>query len=224
MEEHNMESEKLSTVTRRDHSGFKTLLQKTTEFLLHWGVETHGIAPTTEEQRCDKRLYQMFFVWFSGNLNILAFSTGSAGPTFFNLGLRHCVVILLVADVVSCAVPAFFAVFGPKLGTRGMVQARFSWGYDLPSDSHMELLTLMLPLNRQNILRFESIAWIPNVIAFIVMLGVSGKHLKASNYPPYPPPTATAIVSFVTFIASSVISWCTMTPDYGVYHDAKASR
>lgn len=29
-------------------------------------------------------------------------------------------------------------VFGPKLGTRGMVQARFSWGYDSAYVFHEE--------------------------------------------------------------------------------------
>lgn len=71
-------------------------------------------------------------------------------------------------------------------------------------------------------LRYESVAWIPNVIAFIVMLGVGGKHL--SNAPPPEPLTAASIITFGTTTASSVISWCMMTPDYGVYHDARASR
>lgn len=42
----------------------------------------------------------MFFIWFSANLNILAFGTGSAGPTFFKLGLRDSVVIIIVVDIM----------------------------------------------------------------------------------------------------------------------------
>ncbi|KAG6865558.1 hypothetical protein C0991_001562 [Blastosporella zonata] len=60
-----MQSEKALPVT--DGSEPK-LLQKSTDCLLHWGVEIHG--------------------------------TGSAGPTFFNLGLLDTVVILLVVDIV----------------------------------------------------------------------------------------------------------------------------
>ncbi len=71
--------------------------------------------------------------------------------------------------------------------------------------------------------RYETIAWIPSAITFIVMLGVGGKHL-GSNIPPDPPASAATIVSFGTTIASSVISWCIMTSDYGVYHTGKASR
>ena len=70
--------------------------------------------------------------------------------------------------------------------------------------------------------RYESAAWIPNVISFIIMLGLGGKHFF--NAPPTAPVTATSVVTFATTTASSVISWSTMTPDYGVYHNKDASR
>lgn len=63
----------------------------TTDFLTRWGVETNGfvamfcltpapdltylllrIDPISPDDRTDTKLYQMFFVWFSANLNILA--------------------------------------------------------------------------------------------------------------------------------------------------------
>lgn len=66
-------------------------------------------------------------------------------------------------------------------------------------------------------------AWIPNAISFPVMLIVGGKHLRSGSYPIQPPPSAGAILSFATLIASSVVSWGPYTPDYGVYHTAKAS-
>jgi len=56
------------------------------------------ITPTQSSDRSDTRLYQMFFVWFSANFNILAFSTGSAAPAFFNLGLKHTGIIVVVVD------------------------------------------------------------------------------------------------------------------------------
>lgn len=64
-------------------------------------------------------------------------------------------------------------------------------------------------------------AWAPNVIGFIIMLGIGGKHL--TNAPPTAPVTASSVITFATTTASSVISWATMTPDYGVYHDSKVS-
>ncbi|KAF8872419.1 purine-cytosine permease [Infundibulicybe gibba] len=232
---------------------------KLTTFLLRWGVETNGITPVPTEDRTDKRLYQMFFVWFSANFNILAFSTGSAGPAFFGLGIRDSLVIILAMDIISCIIPAYFGVFGPKLGARGMVQSRFAWGYYgsiIPSvlnvfsmqgflilncivggqtlasvstklDATLGIviisaLSLVVTFCGYKMMHwYESLAWIPNAISFIIMLGVGGKHLR--TYPTVPAPSAAQVISFATFLISSVISWCTMTPDYGVYHNAKAS-
>jgi len=71
---------------------------------------------------------------------------------------------------------------------------------------------------------FESFAWVPSVITFPILLGLAGKHLNPSTFPvPAEPTTAAAVLSFSSLVASSVISWCTFTPDYGVYHDSNAS-
>ncbi|KAI0316074.1 cytosine-purine permease [Amylostereum chailletii] len=106
-----------------------TRFQSLTKFLQRWGVETHGIEPIPLERRTDTRLYQMFFVWFSANFNILAFGTGSVGPVFYHLGLRDALLVILVATIITSAMPAYFSIFGPKLGTRAMVHARYSWGF-----------------------------------------------------------------------------------------------
>ena len=63
------------------------------------------ISPVPDEERLDKRLYQMFFVWFSSNFNVLAFSTGCAGPAFFYLSLRDSLIIILVVDAMSSFEP-----------------------------------------------------------------------------------------------------------------------
>ncbi|KAI0674566.1 cytosine-purine permease [Trametes maxima] len=231
-----------------------------TDFLTHWGIETNGIDPILPEDRTDTKLYQMFFVWFSSNMNVLGFGTGSAGPAFFGLGLRDSFIILLIVDLISCAIPAYFAVFGPKLGMRSMVLARYSWGYlgsIIPSaftvfsmqgflilnciiggqtlasvSSHLDdtlgiviigVLSLIVTFFGYRVIHlYETVAWIPSVITFIVMLGLGGKHLTEAPVPPSP--SAATVLSFATTTASSVISWCIMTPDYGVYHTSKASN
>ncbi|KAG5637590.1 hypothetical protein H0H81_004041 [Sphagnurus paluster] len=38
------------------------------------------------------------------------------------------------------------------------------------------------------------------------MLGVGGKHLRGGEYPPLPPPSAANVISFITFVMSSIIS------------------
>ncbi|KAI1798002.1 purine-cytosine permease [Ganoderma leucocontextum] len=237
-----------------------TWLAKLTSFVAHWGVETNGIDPILPEDRKDTKLFQMFFVWFSANINILSFGTGTAGPAFFGLGLRDTLLILLVVDLIACAIPAYFAVFGPKLGMRSMVLARYSWGYYgsiIPSaftvfsmqgflilnciiggqtlasvSSHLNdtlgiviigVISLLVTFFGYRVIHwYETVAWIPSVIGFIAMLGTGSKHLE-SHIPPGEPASAASILSFAATVASSVISWCMMTPDYGVYHTAKAS-
>nr|GAT47871.1 predicted protein [Mycena chlorophos] len=93
-----------------------------------WGVETHGIAPIPVEQRVDPRTWQHFLLWFSANVNLPTMVIGAGGPVVFNMSFRDTAVVLLVSDAVASIIPAYFALFGPRLGTRQMVQARYSWG------------------------------------------------------------------------------------------------
>lgn len=239
-------------------------LYRATRFLAHSGIETHGIAPIPKEQRLDRRWYQMFFVWFSANMNILSFSTGTVGPAFFSLGVRDSIIVIVVVDLVVCLIPAFFAVFGPKIGTRAMVQSRFSWGYYgavIPSalnvftlqgwlilnciiggqtiasvNSHLNdtlgiviisIISLVVTFFGYRFLHwYESVAWIPNVIAFIVMLALGYPQLRANQSVSVPAPNVSSLLSFGSTLAASMLSWCTISPDYGVYHspDISSSR
>ncbi|KAH7918074.1 cytosine-purine permease [Leucogyrophana mollusca] len=236
-------------------------LWRTTNVLARWGIETHGIAPIPAEVRVDTRWHQMFFAFFSSNIGVLTFSAGTAGPAFFRLGARDSIVIILVVDLVFAAFPAIFAVFGPKLGTRAMVQSRFSWGYNgaiIPSvlnafslqgflvvnciiggqtlasvSSHLDdtlgiviisLISLVLTFCGYRIIHwYESIAWIPSVIAFIAMLAIGYPQLRKSQSVNIPPANPADILSFASVIASGILSWCTVTADYGVYHSPTAS-
>ncbi|KAG1815189.1 permease for cytosine/purines, uracil, thiamine, allantoin-domain-containing protein [Suillus subaureus] len=242
----------------RYYTGF---FRRTTQLLSRYGIETHGIAPVPAEERLETRWYQMFFVWFSANMNILTFSTGTAGPAYFSLGVHDSLIIIVIVDLAVCLLPAFFAVFGPKLGTRAMVQARFSWGYfgaiiptvlnvfsmqgflilncivggqTLASLSSrlndtlgiviIGIITLVVTFCGYRIIHwYESIAWIPNVVAFITMLGVGYPQLRDNQSAPVSEATVAEVISFASILASSVLSWCTMTPDYGVYHSPAAS-
>ncbi|KAI0765267.1 purine-cytosine permease [Fomes fomentarius] len=237
-------------------------LRSLTNILAHWGIETKGIDPVFPEDRDDTKLYQMFLIWFSVNMNITSFGIGSAGPAFFGLGLRDSLLIIFVVDfILSCSIAcSSFAVFGPKLGMRSMVLARYSWGYygsivasalnvftyqgwliagciiggqTLASTSDrlnetlgiviIALISLGVSFCGYRVIHwYESVAWISSLIAYIAMLGIGGKHLGSSTSPGQPRSAAT-ILSFATTVASNVLGGCTMTPDYGVYHTAKAS-
>jgi len=70
---------------------------------------------------------------------------------------------------------------------------------------------------------YESIAWLPNVVAFIAMLAIGYPQLHANQSVAVPVPTPSSVISFASTIASTIISWCPMVPDYGVYHSPAAS-
>ena len=65
--------------------------------------------------------------------------------------------------------------------------------------------------------------WIPNVVAFIVMLAVGGMQLREAPLTSATPASAATLLTFGASLAATVVSWSTLTPDYGVYHDRKAS-
>ncbi|KAI1792437.1 permease for cytosine/purines, uracil, thiamine, allantoin-domain-containing protein [Ganoderma leucocontextum] len=237
------------------------LSRRVTLQLARWGLEVNGITPIPEHQRTDRRLYQFFFVWFSANANILTLSAGTVGPAFFNLGILDSFFVIIVVDVIACAFPSMFAVFGPKLGTRSMVQARFSWGYYgaiIPSilnvlsmegylvvntivggqtlaevSDHLDatlgiviiaIISLIITFCGCQVLHwYELLIWIPNVVAFIVMLAVGGTQLRDAPLTSPTPASPATLLTFGASLAATVVSWSTVTPDYGVYHDRKAS-
>ena len=55
------------------------------------------------------------------------------------------------------------------------------------------------------------------------MLALGYPQLHANQNVPVPAPPARSVISFASTIASTIVSWCTMTADYGVYHSPAAS-
>jgi len=221
--------------------------------------ETNGIEPVPKGNRTDNRIYEMFLVWFSANLNVLAFSTGTVGPAVFGLSLRQSFAAIVLVDAITFIIPAYFALFGPKLGTRAMVQSRFSFGYFgsiVPSFLNVVSLQCFLILNciiggqtlasvsskltwdlgivivglislfvtfcgYRLVHWYESVAWFPNAVTFLVMIGVGAKHFV--NAPSTSGAGVAAILSFASTTAATDLSWSSMVADYGVYHNASAS-
>jgi len=60
------------------------------------------------------------------NGTIAAFSTGTLGPLLFGLNFRDTALCIVLFNILSCSMPAYFAVFGPRLGMRQMAIARYS--------------------------------------------------------------------------------------------------
>ena len=68
------------------------------------------------------------------------------------------------------------------------------------------------------------LCWIPNAVAMIVMLAVNHKTLLSVPLGDPTPVSAASILTFAAAVAVSVVAWCPVTPDYGIFHDHKASR
>ncbi|KAI0313646.1 hypothetical protein OF83DRAFT_1165502 [Amylostereum chailletii] len=230
----------------------QTRLQKVTNVLKSWGVEVHGIDPVPEEERTDQRLHQMFFVWLSANFSVLTFSTGTVGPVFYGLGLRDSLLIILnVRDSRLLVPPPLGQSWGRvrwfKPATRGamipsilnvfslqgfLIINTIVGGQTLAAvSSHLNatlgiviiaVISLVVSFLGYRVLHlYESVAWIPNLVAFLVMLGVGAKDIR--NLPPVPPATAASVLTYGSIVFVSVLSWCTMTPDYGVHHSPKSA-
>lgn len=91
-------------------------------------VEWSNIDPIPQEEQKLKHPFSIGLIWVSANLNVLAFSTGMLAPEF-GFGFRYASYTILGFLVAWGVFPAFFSLFGHKLGIRQMVHTRYSFGY-----------------------------------------------------------------------------------------------
>ncbi|KAN0061951.1 hypothetical protein ACQY0O_005946 [Thecaphora frezii] len=91
-------------------------------------VESIGIRPLEPGERNSETWWSVSFVWFSANLNILSFSAGTLAPSL-GLNMTSALVTIFLFGAFSSLFPAYFSLFGSKLGIRQMVHARYSFGY-----------------------------------------------------------------------------------------------
>lgn len=63
--------------------------------------------------------------------------------------------------------------------------------------------------------RYEKVAWIPILMAFVVVVAIGGSHLF--NLPPAPPATAASILGFAGTQAGNVVTWSGYAADYAIY-------
>ncbi|KAJ3510104.1 hypothetical protein NLJ89_g4866 [Agrocybe chaxingu] len=81
------------------------------------------------EERTDKQYSKIFNVFMSSNLTILTLSTGTLGPAVFGLTVRDSCLAILGFNIFCTIFPAYFCTWGPKLGMRQMILARYTFGY-----------------------------------------------------------------------------------------------
>ncbi|KAK3318512.1 permease for cytosine/purines, uracil, thiamine, allantoin-domain-containing protein [Apodospora peruviana] len=96
--------------------------------LLDAGVEENGIKPVPIEQRTSTQYNELFTVFFTCLLTILAIPTGMLATLEFGLDLRDASLVILFFSLLCCIPPAFMGIAGMETGLRQIVQARYSFG------------------------------------------------------------------------------------------------
>ncbi|KAH7911184.1 permease for cytosine/purines, uracil, thiamine, allantoin-domain-containing protein [Hygrophoropsis aurantiaca] len=73
---------------------------------------------------------------------------------------------------------------------------------------------------------YERVAWFPVLIAFLVALGVGGKHLYAASAPdpPLAPATSVTVLSYAAVIAGFVVTYSAMASDFTMYYTPAVPR
>ncbi|CAE6416702.1 unnamed protein product [Rhizoctonia solani] len=223
----------------KDGSGSKFIKRLKT-----WGVESRGIYPVPVEHRTDPQFSKSFFVWLSSNLNILSFSEGTVGVLVYGLTFRQAAGVIVGFNLFSALPPAYFSTFGPKLGLRQMVQARYSFGWFGAIIPGAFNLLVMMGYNILNAILagqtlsvvsggrmswnisffgyrilnwYERVAWFPVLIMYLVVLGIGGKHLTSGDSESQPLAPARSVLSFGATVAAFIISYAALMSDYTNY-------
>ncbi|KAJ3337328.1 hypothetical protein HDU93_001233 [Gonapodya sp. JEL0774] len=104
------------------------------EFVVHeatnkLGVEIRGIERILPEDRTHTSMFANFSLWSSANMCLSTLTTGALGLTIFALSLKEAIAIVVAINFVCCLIVGYVATLGPRLGVRGMVLTRFTFGY-----------------------------------------------------------------------------------------------
>ncbi|SNX86262.1 related to purine-cytosine permease [Melanopsichium pennsylvanicum] len=91
-------------------------------------IESIGIRPLALSERNGTDWWSCSLIWFSCNVNVLSFSTGSL-VSLLQMDMLSAMMTTLFVGGFCCIFPAYFITFGPKLGVRQMIQCRYSFGY-----------------------------------------------------------------------------------------------
>jgi hypothetical protein len=88
--------------------------------------ESRGIQPIEAVERTQPHYFSLFTLWMSASMTIAAFSTGSLGPLVYELSLEASFGVIVGVNLLSCSIPAFIGLMGPKTGMRQMTLARWA--------------------------------------------------------------------------------------------------
>ncbi|EXJ85837.1 hypothetical protein A1O1_06206 [Capronia coronata CBS 617.96] len=94
-------------------------------------IESRGIERVLPTERDDTLNYwDMMFLWFSCSATISTVATGLlAGPSWLGLSVTNGFLAVFFGTALGAACAAYMGTFGPRLGLRQIILARFAFGW-----------------------------------------------------------------------------------------------
>jgi nucleobase:cation symporter-1, NCS1 family len=89
-------------------------------------LDAHGIEPVPVADR-DSTPLQQFWVWMGANLAPINWVLGTLGP-IFGLSLVETILVVVIGNIVGCALFGLFATMGHRTGVNQMVLSRSAFG------------------------------------------------------------------------------------------------
>jgi NCS1 family nucleobase:cation symporter-1 len=181
-------------------------------------LDDHGIEPIPERDRTSTPL-QQFWIWAGANLAPINWVLGALGP-ILGLSLVETMIVVIVGNVVGCALFGLFCIMGHRTGVNQMVLSRAAFGRRgayLPATAQMLMTMGWLGVNTWVVLDlclgiFHEMGWNNpgtgakyavgiGIMAVQVVIAVVGFYLIQSFE------KWTVPVAAVVMIVMSVLAW-----------------
>src|ERR1044072_188091 len=89
-------------------------------------LDDHGIEPIPERDR-NSTPTQQFWIWAGANIAPINWVLGALGP-IFGLTLVETMLVVIIGNVIGCALFGLFCIMGSRTGVNQMVLSRAAFG------------------------------------------------------------------------------------------------
>lgn len=200
-------------------------------------LDVHSIEPIPEKDK-DSTGWQQFWIWAGANIAPINWALGALGIVL-GLGLIETIVIVVVGNIIGCAIFAAITVMGHKTGANQMVLSRSAFGRRGGYlSSWMQFLmtmgwigvntyfpTLLIVGILGKVFNVEDTFFVKFVVVTIIMalqvgIGVYGFYLIRSFEKYTVPVTATImlLMSILAWSRSGVVDWGLQSTLSGAAH------
>jgi NCS1 nucleoside transporter family len=199
-------------------------------------LDAHSIEPIPEADR-DSTGWQQFWIWAGANIAPINWALGALGIVL-GLGLVETILIVVIGNLIGCAIFASLTVMGHKTGVNQMVLSRAAFGRRggylsswmqflmtmgwIGVNTYFPVILAVAILGHFGIKDTFAIKFIVVTIVMIiqVIIGVYGFYLIRS-FEKYTVPVTFAIMVLMTILAftrKGVVDWGLTTKLTGAAH------